>query len=245
MKKMEEKVEKVLNRDAQCFLKKKMCIDVEDLINKILTDTSESINLFKKLIDMISTMILPYAYTSEICSLANMQNDKFINIRLHELYEKYKVTSNQEEYQIFDVIRHAFILYCNGGVYDVFKYMETEEWYPKVIIRENIGKRDDINVLDDEIVVYRGTSKDEFTSGNFSQSWTIDKNVAYDFAFHKYIGRPKYLNTIRVVLEAKVNKKNAYYFSKSDTEKEVIIDERKIIPYSPQIIAEKLLKNED
>jgi len=206
-----------------------MCIDIENLIEKIIVDSPNSIDFFRRLTDTIATITLPYSYTSTVGHPDNIKNDIFINDKLCTLYDNYKVTDDLKEYQIFDAIRHLFLHYCNGGVYESFKYRETEEWYPKIIIRKNIGKRDDIDALDDEITIYRGTSCDEFESGKFSQSWTLDKDIAYDFAFIKYANRPKYTNTSRALVEVKINKEHIYHYIKSDREQEVIIDEREII----------------
>ncbi len=215
-----------------------MCIDVEDLIEKIIVDSSKSVNLFRQLTDTIATMTLPYPYTSTVGHPNNIKNDKFINDKLCALYDNNKITGDPKEYQIFDVIRHSFLHYCSGGVYDLFKYRETEEWYPKIVIRKNIGKRDDINALDDEIIIYRGTSCDEFESGKFSQSWTLDKDIAYEFAFIRYADRPKYANTVRALVEAKVKKEHIYHYIKSDREKEAIIDEREIITGSSKLLSD-------
>jgi hypothetical protein len=82
--------------------------------------------------------------------------------------------------------------------------------------------------MDSQIVIYRGTSNTEYESGEFSQSWTTCKDVAYKFAFIHYKGQANYQNTLRVVLKAKIDKRFIYYYNGDDDEKEVILDERKI-----------------
>ncbi len=235
----------IFSVNGETFLKDQMNIDVDDLTNKILNDVPNSISLFQSLIDFISTITLPYTYTSEMGSFNNIKNEDFINKELSRFYEKYKITDTVAEYNLFDSVRHAFLLYSSGGIYDLFKHRETEEWYPKVIIRKNIGSREDIDVLNDKITVYRGTSKDEYESCQFSQSWTTDKGIANDFAFYRYVGLPKYANTLRALVEAKINKKDIYLFSQNDYEKEVILDERKLIKSSIKPIRVKLLRGRE
>jgi hypothetical protein len=123
----------------------------------------------------------------------------------------------------------------------MYKYREAEGWYPKIIIKENIGTRKHVNTLDPNITIYRGTSKDEYNSKEFGQSWTINKTVANEFAFNHYLGQPEHQGTKRVVIKTTINRTNIFYFDKDDYEKEVIIDTKAIIIDSVEICEEKVL----
>ena len=95
----------------------------------------------------------------------------------------------------------------------LFEYMRTEDirYYEK---------------LPDEVMIYRGTSLDEFKGSVFDvgQSWTLNKEVARFFAYDYY-------NTSenRCILKATINKNNIFAFVNDREEKECIIDTSKLL----------------
>ncbi len=208
-----------------------MSICIDDLTKKILSEASCNIIFFKELIDFITTLT-PSNDDLEL---------KHLNNELCEYSKKYSIKKDSSTYFIFDNIRHAFINYCSGGILAIYQRREAEGWYPKIIIPFNIGDRKDIELLDNNVVIYRGASKDEYNSKRFAQSWTLDENIAKQFAFNHYEGQPDYRDTIRVVLKTIIDKADIYYHQKDGREKEVIINSNKLIFNSIDIIKEAVL----
>jgi hypothetical protein len=143
--------------------------------------------------------------------------------------------------KIYDELYHALRSYVSEGLEGLYIHRAAECWYPKVIIKSIIGDGNYIDELDDIITIYRGTSKDEFDSKAYSQSWSLENTQAGNFAFIHYIGHEKYLNTTRVVIEAKINKKDIYYYRKLHAEKEIVINPSKLLTDSIKIIELKKL----
>jgi hypothetical protein len=240
-----EMMKNIFSNVGEKFLRDEMNICIDDLTNKIISDASQHQVFFGELIDTMINIKLPNEY-SDLGSDQNSENKKYIIQQLSELIEKYNIPKEDTAYHIFDNLCHAFVVFKEFGLCGLYKNSTSEDWYPKVIIRENIGSRDDIDLLSDEIIAYRGTSKDEYDSMKFGQSWTLAREVADDFAFTHYQGKDGYENTERVVLKTTINKDFIYCLYKSDdndedAEKELILDERKIFFESVEIIEEKLI----
>ena len=196
---------------------------------------------FKKLIDFIITLKPPYNYL-ESSHLNNYENRDFINEELFKFFRSYNINEESNTYFIFDNIRHAYINYSAGGILAVYKGREAEVWYPKVIIHSNLGDRKDIELLNSEVVIYRGASKDEYNSKVFGQSWTLDEDIAKQFAFEHYEGQPDYENTTRVVLKANIDKQHIFYYKEDDREKEVIVNANMLISNSIDLLEEAVLE---
>jgi len=217
-----------------------MNICIDDLTQKILSEASCSILFFEKLIDFITTLKPPYPYR-DLGHLNNSKNIKFLNSKLSEFLEKHGIDQDSKTYFIFDNIRHAFIKYCSGGVLAIYKGREADVWYPKIIIRSNIGDRKDIEQLNSKVTIYRGASKYEYDSKEFGQSWTLDSDIAKKFAFEHYEGQVGYSDTVRVILKTTIDKANIYYYQKEDREKEVIINTNKLLFSTIDILNEAIL----
>ena len=235
-------MENIFSNVGEKFLRDEMNICMVDLTDKIISDASQHQVFFGELIDTMINLKLPYEYSC-LGSDENSENKKYISQQFSKFIEKYNITEEDMAYSIFDNLCHAFVVFKEFGLYGLHKNRAAECWYPKVIIRENIGSRDDIDPLCDEIIAYRGTSKDEYDSKKFGQAWTLAREVADDFAFTHYPGQDCYENTQRVILKTTINKDFIYRFKKSDNEQELILDERKIFFESVEIIKEKLLEN--
>ena len=230
----------IFSEAGEKFLSKKMCIDMIDLNESIERNSIHQLEFFRKLIDIMLSLKIPdnYLDTSDfdLCH----EYDNLINTKLLTLADKYKIEDHTMTYTIFDNLRHAFISYKSGGIYNLYKYREAESWYPKIIIQDIIFPNH-INTLDKEIQIFRGTSRAEYDSQKFSQSWTTDIKIADKFAFLHYDGQIDYQDTLRVTLETKINNKDIYYFNMDDDESEIIVDESKIIYQNVKIIKEKTL----
>ena len=225
------------------YLKNNMCICTDDLSKKILKDVPENYSFFTDLIDFMINLKIPYPYDRDcLISYSNDKNREFINTEFYKFLNSNNLSEDNKEHFIFDNIRHAFINFKEAGVLNMYQYREAEIWYPKIIISKYIGIKDDIDELDSEVIIYRGTSKDEFESKVFGQSWSIDENIANQFAFIHYKNQPDYRNKTRVLMQAKVLKEFIYYFKKNGRENEVIIDSNNIISKSVKILNEMVLK---
>ncbi len=227
------------------YLTNEMCICIDDLNHKILSNIPGNYMFFKNLVDFMMDIEVPYEYEVNILrSYNNTKNREFINKQFYNFLATNGLNEESKEHFIFDNIRHAFINFKQGGVLNMYQYREAEVWYPKIIINKFIGSKDDISELDNEITIYRGTSKEEFISGKFGQSWSINKKVAFEFAYVHYKSHENYLGTSRVLLETKVKKELIYYFDKNGREQEVIVDSKKLLFDKIEILEEKLLSNE-
>lgn len=226
---------------GKSFLSIEMGIDLNHLEQKIISDTPKSTDFFRRLIDFILTLRSKGQYL-ELGPINNTKNKSLLNKQLCSFFSESNFTDKSMEYFIFDTIRHAFINYCQGDILQVYKQREAECWYPKIIIKQNIGSRNDIELLNNEVVIiYRGTSKNEYNSKSFGQSWTLNKKIAQQFAFEHYRGQNYYSEMIRVILKAKINKQNIFYYDEKDKEEEIIVNSDKIIPYSINILKENIL----
>jgi len=230
--------QEIFTVDGKSFLSKKMGICLKDLTQKIISDTPTSIDFFKQLISFILTLNPSLEYGK----LDHANQNLFLNKELYAFFKKFNFDDDSMEHFIFDNIRHAFINYCQGGILEVYKHREAEGWYPKIIIDSNLGDRNDIERLNNEVVIYRGTSKDEYNSKTFGQSWTLDEEIANKFAFEHYEGQPDYENTTRVILKAKINKQHIYYYKEENKEQEVIVNSNMIISNSIDLLEEALLE---
>ncbi len=230
----------IFSEAGEKFLSKKMCIDMVNLNETIEKNSMSQLEFFRKLIDTMLSLKIPDNYLDIDNFDLNHKYDNLINTKLLTLSDQYEIEGHTMTYAIFDNLRHAFISYKSGGIYNLYKNREAESWYPKIVIRDIINPNH-INTLDKEIQIFRGTSRVEYDSQNFSQSWTTDIKIANKFAFLHYADQINYQDTLRVILETKINNKDIYYFNIDDDESEIIVDERKIIYQNVKISKEKML----
>lgn len=236
---------KVFSEKGEEFLENKMCIDIKDLNEKILTDAPEEISFFKDMID--SYLEVNFFTTEDILkdSKKSKENEtKFeSNLKYEDSISKLKAFPNA--IKIYEELYHALRSYTKGSLKELWYQREASGWYPKVIINRNFGTRDEINALDNEVTIYRGTSEEEFKSKNFGQAWSIDQNIAHEFAFTYYKKFPKYLNTNRIIIQAKIKKEDIFHYRNTHSEKEVIINQNKLIEDSIEIIKQNKLLPEN
>ena len=221
---------------AERLLKGEMCICLDDLSSHILLKAPEKLPIFRALFDLLTTLEAPHKDT-KLGSSEYFENDDYFNNSILNFAESQGVIDDTEEYYIIDNIRHAFIMFKSSGLYSLYKHREAENWYPKIIIRKHIG----VDQLKDEVLIFRGTSKAEYESGKYSQSWALKEEVAHDFAFKHYQNHDLYINTERVVLKAKIDRRHVYYYNTNENEQEVIINEEKIESGSVKVISQRIL----
>ncbi|HIE41377.1 MAG TPA: hypothetical protein EYP80_01810 [Candidatus Aenigmarchaeota archaeon] len=224
------------------FLAETMCLDLEEIQSHIDKVSSKHRDYFRDIFDF---MVSEYNYFN--CKYSNTiliyqmfisdkLNSKFLKINI-----KHKIQENSESYNIGDVLRHFFLHFCEGGVRQAYKYRETDYWYPKIIFRERIES--DIDDLDKELVVYRGTSKEEYKARVYGQSWTLDKTVAYKFAFSHYSHSLEYIETERVILKAIISRENILLYEKYDQHKEQEVIVRTCELKNVVLLEEKILES--
>jgi len=234
-------MQNIFNHNASTYLLSNMCIDLENLNSKILTDAPNFEEFFTKLIDKAISLNIPNNYL-DINNLDMMNKyDKIINSSLIELSEQYDIKEYSKEYFIFDVLRHSFLVFKRSGLLGLWKGREAESWYPKIIIKKTL-EPNNIHLLDSEIIIFRGTSKEEYESKNFNQSWTLDIEVAKKFAFAHYTGQKNHINTLRVILKTLIKRKYIYYYSKETYEKEIIVNAKKLDFNTVVILKEQLMQ---
>jgi hypothetical protein len=230
----------IFSEKGESFLRNKMCICIDDLTNKILTDAPEHIKFFKNIVDGY----LKLGFHSSTDKFLNIKQSKD-NEAIFESCLKYDETLTKlEEYPKVRSIYEAFYFllrnYLNEGLSGVWYHQDSLSWYPKILITKNFGSRDVLDRLNDIITIYRGTSEDEFNSNKFSQAWSLEKSIADEFAFKLYQNSDNYKDVVRVVIQAQINKNDIYHYRNNHREAEVIINPTKLIDGSISIIKKKL-----
>jgi len=224
--------ESIISTNAEQYLKDDMCIDVDDLINKIVSEANpKNYIIFKNFID---DMIKIEFNVEKLSS--------FINKIFIDFIKSNSITENSNEYFILDNIRHIFISFKKGGIIKLYESREAEVWYPKVIIKTFIGNENDIKILNNPVIIYRGTSRVEYNSKTFGQSWSLSEKIANEFAFKHYRHQPDYKNTIRVVLKTVIDKTSIFYYNKNNLEKEVIVNSKDIDFNNVEVISQDIFK---
>lgn len=123
-------------------------------------------------------------------------------------------------YDIFNYIK----MFRNGGRFELFKGRQAEWEGPVVTLRSEDVPKSDVDALTEGMPIFRGMSEDEFNSGQFGQSWTTSYDVAKRFAKETYVDLPQ-----GIVVRTFLDKNNAIYHSKTDSELEVIMVQKSVV----------------
>lgn len=204
----------MLNDSTVNLLSKDMCVDVNDLYNKL--NSSEILSVkdeFFEIIDNFASMILSYD---------NDYKNKINEIRGNAEY-KY----SYEQYILIDSIGHAFISFRRNGLLGLWVNQENEVLYPRIIIRE-ILEPNDIDKLENEIEIYRGCNIKEYNNKDYNQSWTTKKEIAQDFAYQKYESQSWFKKEDRCILQATIKKEYVYYAKQTDHECEIVVNSKRL-----------------
>ncbi len=213
-------------QDIQSQITKKKCLNKKDYFHNIFNYMDGSHRAFNK--------YFPYKNIKTRKYIENKINTEFAKIdKMHNVKE------NTTYYNIADVIRHCFLHFCDGGVVQAYTHRETENWYPKIIFKERIESN--IDDLDEELTVYRGTRRKEYDAKVYGQSWSLSKEVAHKFAFSQYAHSEEYIGTRRVVLKANILRNDVLFYAKDDQhkEQEVIVESSEI--HNIFLLEEKIL----
>lgn len=239
--------ESIFSKKVQAYITNKMSICIDDLAKKILNDVPNSSWFFNDLFEYMMQLKVPYTYDPR--NLSNRDNQKvrqYLDKKLYEFLDSNGFTQDSEEHFIFDNIRHCFISFKENGIIRMYQYREAEVWYPKIIINNFLGIIEDIEELDDEVLIFRGTSQEEYSSNTFGQSWSLSKSIANKFAFEYYKYQKHYQNTFRVVLSTTIKKDNIFLYEKNGirNEDEVIIDTKCLSKDKITIEKKEILKGQ-
>lgn len=224
------------------FLTGIMCLDLKDIQFHIPKVSLDHMDYFR---DIFEFMVGEYNYYSNKFTNGTILDktlmERKINSKFTAINKEHKIKENSECYNIGDVLRHFFLHFCEGGVVQAYKYRETDYWYPKIIFRERIES--DIDSLDKELIVYRGASKEEYNARVYGQSWTLDKTVAYKFAFSQYSYSLEYIGTKRVILKAIISRENILLYEKDNQHKEQEVIVRNYELKNVVLLEEKILES--
>ena len=231
----------MFSKKAQEYITNEMSICIDDLTYKILNDVPKNSLFFNDLFEYMIELELPHSYDLDVSSPINDENNEFLNNKLCDFFKNSGFDEKSLEYFIYDNIRHAFLHFKEGGILQMYQHREAEIWYPKVIIKKFLGIQTDIDKLENKITVYRGTSREEYDSKKYGQSWTLNENVAKEFAFIHYSSQEDYQNTKRVLLSTVVDKKSIFYYDKNGAESEIIVDTAKLNKDLVRIVEDRTL----
>ena len=232
----------IFSEEAELFLKNKMCICIEDLTEKILKDSPKEINFFKKLMDFYLKIEIPHNPENNLTYIDGDENKEIFESCLIKFLDENELEDDSNTLKIYDELYHALRSYTREGLVGLYIHRDATFWYPKVVITKRMGSLDHIDSLDDEIIIYRGMSEEEFHASGFGQSWSLNKTTASKFAFLHYKGQPNYINTMRVVCKTKIKKSDIYFYRKGHSEEEIVVNPEKLISNSIQIIEKKVLE---
>lgn len=237
----------IFSKKVHKYITNEMSICIDDLTNKILNDVPNISSFFNELFEYMMQLTIPYSYDySNLSNPNNKKLRKYLEKKLYGFLEKKGFTEDSEEYPILDTICLCYINFKEDGIVRMYKNRQPEFWYPKVIITQFIGIKEDIDELDDEVLIFRGTSKEEYDSGIFRQSWSLSKTIAKEFAFSTYKEQDYYKNTLRVVLSATIKKYFILFYDKNrkehKREDEVIIDTKTLSKNMVRIEEKEILK---
>lgn len=179
----------------------KMKVDITKYHDDLLNSFGMKISYFDQLI-------------SEFSSATLNDKSKFL-----EFCIKYQIRE-EECSELYNGLYEMFTnlcLYNEYGLFDLFKGKQAEWGTLKVLLSQEDFPDFDKNLLDDEIIIYRGMSLREYEIKDFTQHWTTDINIARKFAFHTYSDMPR-----GIVVQAEINKDHVVYYENISSEKELI-----------------------
>ncbi|MGB5792963.1 hypothetical protein [Poseidonibacter sp.] len=220
------------------YLTKEICI-CPIFLEKILIKYSTEKQLIEEYLEYLIDYSFPYNYPV-IGSLEWHKNDKDYEKYYTSFWENNDINDEKPYYELFDNFWRIIKHFKSNGIIFAYEKMDSEDlYYPKIILNKYYGNDDDINELDESITIYRGTSRDEYDSGDFSQSWSLSYDIAKKFAFEHYIWCKQ--GTCRVILKTDITKSDIFYFNKNNTEQEVIVNSNKLDKSNIVIVKGKIL----
>ncbi len=213
------------------FMTYKMCVDVDVYEERINKYSSEHINLFQKL--------GTYLHTAEIDT-----NNEYYGTYEEDAYELIGLCDDMcsETVETIHILIHAFMFYRHDGQLSLYYHTETDDWEPLTKVSKSLHSemedydKKTFNEMNEEVVIYRGTCQNEADDNitNFGQSWTTNIEKARYFAYT--LEQAKTKSNIRVIMEAKINKKHIYAYYSQGQEYLCIVDTKGIIKDSVKVV---------
>ena len=211
----------IFDQKTKVFFKSNMCIDMAIYEKRIMQYSKEHIDYFREL----GQFIIEY----------NIDNPMQFIDDSQKLQKKYKISS-EDSIETAHILTQAVKLFREkgGGLLSLFLFAEPDSWEPLPVIKKSLysemDKEDQIfyDNLPDKVIVYRGTSMAEYETGNFGQSWTLDKSVARYFAFKLTQEKDDSIG-MRVVLNTYIDKSSIYAYSRQNEEALCIVESDNII----------------
>lgn len=213
----------MLSESTKNFMSKLMKIDLKSIFDKFdENDVTSHRDEIESAIEVFVNAILEQDSSPGSDSYL-LDEDSSAETTINQIAVNLIDKINSKEAKIvLDSLRHAFFSFAYGGLHQLFTRQENESWYPKIILDE-VLEPNDIDVLPDIVVLYRGTDVEEFESRSYGQSWTTNREVADAFAYKHYVGQHWFERGERLVLCACIPKKHVY-FSNQTGEFEVVVD---------------------
>lgn len=202
-----------MKKEDKVFLRQNMSIDVDWLERE-----------FKSSKLLVTRMTIESFISNLVCSMKSRNPKKNILV----IFEAVTSSSKDENYEIFDSLRHAFTTFASGGLYDLYIYQSNESWYPKIVLSSEL-KPNDISELSGHIDIYRGCNISEFDGNIYGQSWSTSKQVATEFAYQHYASQPWYEKDKRCILKATIKKEDIFFSRQNHYEKEIAVNTKKLI----------------
>lgn len=215
------KKESIFKENYIDFFENKMWWDIEDILKYMNERKIEKVDFF---VELLSYMKESYEENS-----SNQNKKRKIDNDVLKIQKEHHVNTDifDEDiaFIISDAIRQNYIYFCDGGIIQAWEQIQAEEWYPRIIFKEKI-EGFDIDTLPEEIILYRGTSQEEYDSESFGQAWSLKKSIAKKFAFEHYSRSTIHRDTKRMVLTAVIKKdKVLYYNTESQKDEEEVVIE--------------------
>ena len=216
----------IFDRKSKRFFEKRMCIDISAYEDRIVKYSKNDFTFFGEL--------GRFLVESDIGSPDFIKDSAKLQAR-HNI-------KSEESIETAHVLTYAvkFFREIDGGLLASYVLIESENWQPlpkieKSLYNEMHTADQEIynNLPNSNITIYRGTSLDEYESGSFGQSWSLDKAQANLFAFN--LQQEKDNCGVRVILSAMIDKEDIYAFSSHNQESLCIINPKKIIANTVKI----------
>jgi len=179
-----------------------MCIDAISYSNKLILEFNEEAHIF-------NTVLETFNSRDKIGD-----HNTFTNF-----WERHSAKNTESllfnwSYELYNNLMRFF----SGGVLELYTCKQAEWGAPEVMITQEHVPPSDVETLNEEQVIFRGMSREEHSSKDYRQSWTVDLATATRFAMDTYSDEP-----CGIVVKAIINRDDIVYYDKDNNEHEVII----------------------
>ena len=205
------------------YLSNELCLNVLEFESTLQSMLGDKAQYFDSIVEfMINDESSKIMKTLE----PPIQDEEFYKFHsrcIDHLKSKTELNEDFSEYAN-ELICYFDRLYC-GGLKELFKFRQAENRGPRIYLNKRIVPDNQINDnLPENITAYRGMSIEEFKSGSFGMSWSLDKTIACRFARNIYYDQKK-----GVIAKAIIARDLVLYFDPDDNEKEIVVEDRKSV----------------